>query len=81
MPVNIIQKITYLRVKVSVFCFVFLIKKEEEEKKNPQHHSNRHMIQKIFVLLGSQKALAYSEMVMIQRSDTLKDTGLVSLFS
>lgn len=39
------------------------------------------MIQKIFVLLGSQKALAYSEMVMIQRSDTLKDTGLVSLFS
>lgn len=33
MPVNIIQKITYLRVKVSVFCFVFLIKKEEEEKK------------------------------------------------
>lgn len=28
------------------------------------------MIQKIFVLLGSQKALAYSEMVMIQRSDT-----------
>lgn len=80
MPVNIIQKITYLRVKVSVFCFVFLIKKEEEKKKS-QHHSNRHMIQKIFVLLGSQKALAYSEMVMIQRSDTLKDTGLVSLFS
>lgn len=80
MPVNIIQKITYLRVKVSVFCFVFLIKKKKKKKKS-QHHSNRHMIQKIFVLLGSQKALAYSEMVMIQRSDTLKDTGLVSLFS